>query len=146
MNTKSYTVARSAAALCLASGAALAQTVEFRTVAISGEQAADLPAGIVYDSFGVSFGDLRINDVGQVTFIPRLVGPGVVINENDNGIFVSTPGGGPNSGISLIARAGAPAPHLPGVDYGLFTLGGPRLGSDNTIAFIMTFDGPGITD
>lgn len=91
-----------------------------RVVAYPGQPAPGL-ANVTFQSFL----SLTINNDGNVAFLAKLAGVGVVI-ENDESIWVEDGGG-----LHLIAREGDPAPG--GEDYGL--LYPPALSGNGEVAF-----------
>ncbi len=93
----------------LLTGQTIASADSLRTVAISGESAPGTGSG-------VNFSDLSIpslNDAGQVAFIGRLTGEGVLKGINDQGIW--SEGGG--SGLALVVRSDAASPDPGGASF-----------------------------
>jgi hypothetical protein len=109
-------------------------------LARSGQQAADLPPGIVYDALR----PVAMNDPGQVVFQASLSGPGVD-NSNASALYMSNRRGKPR----LVARAGDSIEVRPGdvrtIQFpGAFTFGSTRplsLNQRGKLAFIVTFVG-----
>ena len=87
-------------------------------VARTGDQAPDLPVGVLYHGFGPPGYALRFDDAGHVSFPATLRGTGVT-NDNDSAFFSGRPGA-----VRLVAREGDPVPGAdPGVVFGSFSLG-----------------------
>jgi hypothetical protein len=129
--------------LCFCSGLACAQSVQLRTVALSGEQVPGLDPGVVYNDFGGVFRPVAINDAGDIAFVSRITGPGIGFNDND--IVLCTRASG--SSIMLRARSGDPAPGFPaGVDYQFITGSGAQLDDQGAILFENRIVGTGVTD
>ena len=51
--------------------------ISYRVVALSGEQAPGVEAGVTYQEFLSFPGVINLNDAGHIGYIARLVGPGV---------------------------------------------------------------------
>jgi hypothetical protein len=118
--------------------------ITHRTVALTGQQAANLPAGVVYSDFFSSnqAAPVRLNRLGHVAFVARVTGPGVTAS-NDGGMWVDRGGV-----VELVAREGEQAPLLPpGVvlaDVQIST-SGLVLNSAGDVVFKATVAGPGVT-
>ncbi len=90
---------------CLAIvGSALADTITFRTVALTGDPAPGTPPDVEFSTF---FGDPVIDGAGHSAFIARLTGPEVG-DSNDNGLWSEGTGS-----LALLVREGNQAPGLP---------------------------------
>lgn len=125
--------------LCVATLSATAQNVPISVVALSGQQAPGMPAGVTFSAIDFAFGFGYLNNTGHVAFLAFVQGPGIT-PDNDRGIWVGRPGA-----LALAAREGNPAPDLPaGVVYG--TLNEiPSLSGDGAVAFRATLAGTGVT-
>jgi len=86
--------------------------VVFRTVAASGLQAPGEPSGVEFSDLSIA---ASINDLGQVAFSGKLIGPGVDPS-NDEGIW-----SGAEGALQLVVREGR---QVPGEDPGV-AFGGP---------------------
>lgn len=64
-------------------------TQDLRLVARKGQQAPQLPLGVVFSDFG----EYSINDRGAVAFSAHLTGPGIVAGQNDYGIWAANAAG-----------------------------------------------------
>ena len=104
-------------------------------VAISGDQAAGLPGGIVYAGTSRT---PSIASGGQVAFLSRVDGDGID-ESNDRAIWAGTPGA-----LSLVARLGDAAP---GIDGAVFAGLAERIGLSDAgaVAFVGQVAGDGIT-
>lgn len=90
--------------------------ITFRVVALSGEQAPGVEAGVTYQEFLSFPGVTKLNDAGQVGYIARLVGPSV---DPFNEIAIFGPGNGNN--LTAVIRENAQMPGLdPGILFGQF--------------------------
>ena len=88
-------------------GSALADTITFRTVALTGDPAPGTPLDV---DFSLFFGDPVIDGAGHSAFMARLTGPDVGAT-NDDGLWSEGSGS-----LALLAREGNQAPGLqPGV-------------------------------
>jgi hypothetical protein len=86
--------------------------VIYQTVARTGQQAPGTAVNTVYAN---NFSTPSINNVGQVIFSTQVSGGGATFNTS-NVLYAGAPGS-----LSLVARAGNPAPGLPaGTTYSLF--------------------------
>lgn len=82
--------------------------VDIRMIALTGEQAPGVEAGVVYNEF-VSFPEvLRLNNAGQVGFIATMVGPGIDSTNND-AIFAP----GDDSDLTAVIHESEQAPDMP---------------------------------
>jgi uncharacterized protein YjbI with pentapeptide repeats len=91
---------------------------DLRTVALTGQQAAGAPAGVIYESFGAELAQdsfahgVALNDAGQTAFRANLAGNGVDFT-NDQGVWSEGSGS-----LALVARTGSQAPGAPvGVNF-----------------------------
>jgi len=85
-------------------GSALADTITFRTVALTGDPAPGTPQDV---DFSLFFGDPVIDGVGHSAFVGRLTGPDVGAS-NDDGLWSEGTGS-----LALLVREGNQAPGLP---------------------------------
>jgi len=129
-----------------------APTLDFRRIAVTGDHAAETPAGVVFEEFGglPGIGDdfpPRIDEAGNVVFHAKLVGPGVnngnIFDGNALGVWKQG-----SVGQSLVARQDDPAP---GTAAGVEFMGFPSPLSTETpliagghAAFLGGLRGPGI--
>lgn len=98
-----------------------------------GEAAPGTPLGVNFSSFFPPV----INDAGEIAFTGNLTGPGVD-STNDQGVW--SEGSGP---MSLVARAGNPAPGTPfGIDFAFFRH--VVINAEGKTAFRGLLTGPGI--
>lgn len=103
-----------------------ADVVRARTVALTGQQAPGVEAGIVFAQLFLPV----IDGQGLAVFAAQLAGPGVD-NTNDIGIWSETTGT-----LSLVARKGSQAPGQgPGVTFRSVTSGGVAVNRDGTVSF-----------
>ncbi len=138
--------------LMLVRSAALAVTIDFRRIAVTGDQAPGTDPGVTFEEFGGLPGigedfPPRLDREGNLDFHAKLVGPGINNgNMNDGnalGIWKQTA-----MGLSLVARQDDPAPGTePGVEF----MGFPTPLSTETpliaaghAAFLGGLRGPGI--
>jgi len=90
--------------------------VTYRVVALTGEQAPGVEAGVTYQEFLSFPGVIKLNDAGHIGYIARLVGPGV---DSFNEIAIFGPGNG--SELTAVIRENAQMPGLdPGNLFGQF--------------------------
>ena len=82
-------------------GSALADTITFRTVALTGDPAPGTPPDV---DFSLFFRDPVIDGAGHSAFIARLTGPDVG-DSNDDGIWTEGSGS-----LALLTREGDQAP------------------------------------
>jgi len=113
-----------------------------RTLALTGQQAANLPSGITFGSFNVGGTSNTIgvvlNDAGQTAFRATLSGS--VDATNNQAIFSEGHGS-----LGLVARTGDQAPGMPGgVLYGSVSTGFIRLNDAGQSAFVATLTGGGV--
>ncbi len=128
------------ATVCARSLPTFAQAVSFTSVALSGQSAPGLGAGIVFSAIDLGVGFPFINNAGQVAFTAFVAGPGVAA-ANDKTIWVGSPGA-----LSLVAREGDAAPGLPGLTIAdLFDNFSPALNAGGRVAFRAFLAGPGVT-
>lgn len=80
-----------------------------QTVALSGDPAPGMPPGVIWSAVDGASG---LDELGNVMFFGTLSGPGV-IPTNSSSWWMGPPGG-----VGLLARAGEPAPGLPGETFG----------------------------
>ena len=100
-----------------------------------GEPVPDSPAGVTFDSL---LGPPRLNNAGEVAFTALLSGDGVDTT-NRTGIFAGAAGS-----LRTVARAGDPAPDVPGgVVIRGFT-GGVALNNAGQVAFTALLGGTGV--
>ncbi len=92
----------------------------YRLVAMHGDQAPGLPAGVVFSGFG----DPVINATGQLAFVAYLAGAGVNAL-NDFAVYRATPDGQGGFTLELIAREGFSAPGTIGFYAGDLPNGSP---------------------
>lgn len=116
--------------------------ITFRTVALTGQQAAGLPTGTSY----LSFDRLQLNDSGQTAFVARLIGNGVT-SANDSAIYAEVR----DTGLQVVARTGDQAPGLPiGVSYSSFYdsvpagSSGMRFNDAGKVAYPVKLSGAGV--
>lgn len=134
-----------AALTVFAAGAAAGQAGGFRTVALSGQQAAGFDAGVTYSSLfttvgGVSVRDIQLNDAGHTAFAATLTGAGID-STNDTALF----SGGAGSGLGVVLQTGTPTQGLAsGVHVASF--GDPILNGNGQTALTVTLSGAGIDD
>ncbi|MFQ5700547.1 MAG: choice-of-anchor tandem repeat NxxGxxAF-containing protein [Acidobacteriota bacterium] len=130
-------VLASSAAAATASARGICEDLE--VVATTGQQAADLPEGIVYQGFV----DFDLNDRGQMTFRAFLSGDGVTFH--DDGADFLAEGGT----ARLVARDGDQAAGLPpGIIYqglscfhcDLPPIAGPRINNAGRVVFTTLLD------
>ncbi len=106
-------------------------------VAREGDTAIDLPADVVYSSFGA----LDLNDAGRIAFAGSLTGPGVSALDN-SGLWSEGSGS-----LSLIARQFDAAPGTaPGVRYSTFNGVNPVLNGAGQTSFMGRLSGTGVDD
>lgn len=116
-----------------------AQVAPISTVAVSGQPAPEMPAGVTFSQIDFAFGFGYLNNTGQVAFLSFATGPGIT-GANDRGIWVGRPGA-----LALAAREGNLAPDLPdGVVYATLNEA-PNLSGDGAVSFRATLAGPGVT-
>ena len=131
-------LAGTVAAVCLALGGQGldAQLLpEFRTIALSGDQAPDADNGTVLDSFSAP----SINAVGQAVFNSFLDGVGVSSN-NDSGVFRDSLGT-----LEQVARESDQVPGAAsGVVFSGFGFNVPAINSSGQTAFSAFLDGTGV--
>lgn len=102
-----------------------------RTIAVAGQQADDLPAGITYLGRAQARRGM-LNSSGQIAFSESVTGPGVT-PANQSGIWMGTPGD-----VHLVARGGAPAPGAePGANLGNLSL--PLINDGGDVIFAGSF-------
>lgn len=107
--------------------------VAMSLVVREGSQAPGTASGVVFNNL---FIPPVINDAGKIAFFSFLSGPGVNTT-NAHGLWSYDRTGLPQ----LIARAGAPAPGMPG--YQFSSLGEPIINNAGQIAFEALLNGPG---
>jgi hypothetical protein len=106
-------------------------------IARVGEQAAGVPAGVVYAALDFGIPDFVLNDAGQAAFSAYLTGSGVDVS-NRVGIWAQRQGG-----LELVGRQGTHAPGTPdGVNFvGMY---GPALNKFGQTAFLGALTGSGV--
>ena len=124
---------------CLAIvGSALAETITFRTVALTGDSAPGTPPDV---DFSLFLGDPVIDGAGHCAFIARLTGPDVG-SSNDDGLWTEGSGS-----LALLAREGNQAPGQPaGVLFGTChagTLCPPVMNNVGNTAFLIALSDRG---
>lgn len=100
-------------------------------VAVPGQQAPDLPAGVRFRDALLP----AMSPGGQISFLATLAGPGISLG-SDQGIWI-----GNTSTSTRIAREGAAAPDTTLATYGNFGI--PSINDAGEIAFTNTLTGPG---
>jgi len=121
---------------------ALAQVQTVEAVAVSGDPAPGVPG-----AHFVEFGAPAAGAFGEVAFLARIGGPGVVAG-SDVGLW-----GGPHNALTIVAREGDQAPGTaPGEVFGGTTIlngmqpfGQPTVGERGEIAFRASLLGPTVT-
>jgi len=131
-------------AALIAGAAAHAADITFETRALTGTDGPlgpKLGAGVYFSGFStdLQFGGPVLDDAGQTAFRGFVAGPGVD-SSNNEGIW--SEGGG--SGLTLVARAGNPAPGTAaGVNFSGF-FSEPVLNGAGQTAFRGFLNGPGV--
>lgn len=105
-------------------------------IARSGDQAIDLPAGVVLTNLGYP----ALDSSGRTAYFSPLTGPGV---DPSNNAAIYSEGG--DSGLTLITRSGDPAPNLPSDARFKSLLGYPRINDLGHTAFFATVTGEEVT-
>jgi hypothetical protein len=105
--TRFHTVLATSLATILLAAAATAQPVQFRTLALSGQPAPGLPAGVNFSSFDA----FTMNASGKVGMFATVTGTGVT-GINSQGIWWDVPGS-----LQLVMRLGNAAPGQPTFNY-----------------------------
>lgn len=121
--------------LLLAWAPALPAEVIFRTVALTGMQAPDTPAGTHFTNIGHA----AVNSSGRTAFLGGLFPSPGVTTSNSSGIWSESAGE-----LTLIARAGNAAP---GTSNAAFddTIGRPALNAHGHVAFFAELQGSGVS-
>ncbi len=114
----------------------MAGAAQLTTIVASGEPAPDTGAGVTFAFVGYP----TIDRLGDVAFYGTLQGPGIVASSNDTGLWLSTA-----AGLTLVARAGDPAPGTPTGVYFAW-VSGPLFNDANILLFSGGLAGPGVTD
>lgn len=96
-------------------------------VALLGDQVPDLPAGATFDFF---LSPPWIDGAGNVAFAARIRGTGVNSITNGTGIWMGLPGS-----LHAVARAGDPAPGMPGMVFNTTSTQSIQLSSSGKLAF-----------
>ncbi len=107
----------------LLAGHACGQGVAIRNLALSGQQAPGLPAGLTFSAFDA----FSINASGQIGLFATIAGPGVTAT-NNQGIWWTQPGS-----LQLVMRLGDPAPGQSGFTYASTTV--PNLSDSGLMAY-----------
>jgi hypothetical protein len=113
-----------------------AGAVQLTTIIASGEPAPGTEPGVTFASVGFP----TIDSLGDVAFSGTLQGPGIVASSNNIGLWLSTA-----AGLTLVARAGDPAPGTPTGVY-FTSVSGPIFNDANILLFFGELAGPGVTD
>ncbi|MBA3485526.1 MAG: PEP-CTERM sorting domain-containing protein [Pirellulales bacterium] len=121
-------------AIGLASVAEVSAQISYSTLALSGQPAPDLPAGVIY----ADFSSPHISDAGQTMYRAILSGDGVTTT-NSVAIYADK-----DPAPRLLARSGDAAPGLaPGET--LFTVNTPAPGAVDQFAYHVVLTGPGVS-
>ncbi|MCI0362661.1 MAG: hypothetical protein L0Y44_06340 [Phycisphaerales bacterium] len=136
-----------AALACLYPPASADGAVSIRTVAVTGQPAPGTPEGVNFWVFTTplnhSIMHPVIDELGQLGFTGRLIGPGVDAT-NRNGLWMEQDGG-----LALVARSGTQAPGTPsGVLFNGFAtdyIPFPPSAAGGRLAFMAELVGPGVS-
>lgn len=115
---------------------AVAGTVTFDTIALSGDASPGTTPGLSYSSFEAPM----FNGAGQVAFRAVLTGGGL---NGSNNVGVFSTAAGMNGSLGLVARTGDPAPNTTaGINYR--SLGNLALNESGQTAFFASLTGNGV--
>lgn len=114
----------------------------FQTIALSGQQVPDQPAGVSFASFSFasfSVASWSLNTNGQVAFRATLAGAGVDASNDSAFVRADT------TDILTLARAGSAAPGTSASFAGFTTISSPSINNAGQVSFFALLTGAGVT-